>query len=171
MFGKDKPSDTPTNRPAVAEVAKIQTHLTQIIAEEASITGIHLFIDGKSYDPTAIESLSVDIVAPSDTDPVGRIVGQLSLYETDSNGAKRQRGISLFPGVIDFLVQGRRVLIASPEANVFDSLGVGVSLFPDAGFAPVSGIASLSITLIAGQFTSSLTWAEDGKTEEVFPSA
>jgi hypothetical protein len=171
MFGKDKPSDTPTSRPAVAQVAQIQAHLTQIIAEEASITGIHLFIDGKSYDPTTIESLSVDIVAPSETDPVGRMVGQLSVYETDANGQKRQKGISLFPGVVDFLVQGRRLLVVCQEANAFDGLGVGVSLYPDAGFAPINGVASLSVTLIGGQFSSNLTWAEDGKSEEIFPAA
>jgi hypothetical protein len=170
MFGKDKPSDSPTNRPAVSQVAQIQTHLTQIIAEDASITGIHLFIDGKSYDPTTIESLSVDIVAPSETDPVGRMVGQLSVYETDTNGQKRQKGISLFPGVVDFLIQGRRLSIACPEASAFEGLWLGFGMYPDGTAESANGVISLSVTLIGGQFSSSLTWAEDGKTEEIFPA-
>ena len=58
---------TATNRPAAAGQAAIEGNLTHLlIGDRASVDGWHLFLNAQEIPTGEIESLSIEIVAPTE---------------------------------------------------------------------------------------------------------
>ena len=139
-----------SNRPSAAQVALLDTHLTHVLMSGDSIADLHIFVDATPVLTGSIESFSLDIVAPSDEVPDGRITAILSRYETAPDGSKRQSATALFPGTVEIVGKGRRISISCPEAGSFDGLWLGLGLRADGTADELTGVKSLRVLLAIG---------------------
>lgn len=153
-----------SNRPAAAQVAQLDTHLTHVFLAGDSVADLHVFVDGAPVLTGAIESVSVDIVAPSDEVPDGRITAILSRYETAADGSKRQSALGLFPGTVEIIAKGRRISVSCPEAGSFDGLWLGLGLRADGTADELTGVKSLRVLFAPGVAADAhLSWSDGGE--------
>jgi hypothetical protein len=171
MFGNRNGSAPPVSkRPAAAGVARMDAHLTHIIASPDAADGIQVFTDGRPLDPGALESLGINIIAPTDAAPAGTLTGVLSRYSGEGAGDCRpQTASSLFPGTVEIIARGRRIVVTCVEDGSFDGLWVGLGLREDGTSTELSGVGSLRIVVTPSLLDARLTWSEDGIEEELFP--
>jgi hypothetical protein len=157
-----------SNRPAAAEVAKIDTHITHVIVSSASADGLNVFLDGKAVLQGTIESLSVEIVAPTDTSPSGTIAAVLARFETTSDGQKRQVGTNLFPGTVEVIADGKRVTVSCAETGSFEGLYLGLGMRADGTSDGLTGVQSLRVAVAPGGLISAKLLWSDGLEEAIF---
>lgn len=157
-----------SNRPAAAQVALLDTHLTHVLISGDSIADLHVFVDGAPILTGSIESLSLDIVAPSDELPDGRLTAILSRYETAPDGSRRQSGLPLFPGTVEIVGKGKRISVSCPEAGSFEGLWLGLGLRPDGTADEATGVQSLRILLAPGVAADARLGWSDGSEESLF---
>lgn len=150
-------------RPAAAEVAKIQTHLTHAIVTGEGVDGLNVFRDGQLVLPGAVDSLSVEIVAPTDADPVGKITAILAYYETGADGVRTQKAAALFPGTVEIIARGRRLSLSCAEQGAFEGLWLGLGMAPDGTSTELTGVASLRVLLSPGLHEAKLVWSDGGE--------
>jgi hypothetical protein len=171
MFGAPKASSTPppsSGRPHTSDVAKLQTHLTHVIVSNDDLDGLHVFYDGKPILTGQLENIGVEIVAPSDTQD-GTLTGVLTYYETNKDGERRIKSLSLFPGTVEFVTKGRRIVVHCAESGSFDGLFLSFGLADDGSAAQANGVQSLRIVIAPQLVDAKLVWAEDGQEDDVFP--
>ncbi|GAB4455451.1 MAG: hypothetical protein OHK0029_11600 [Armatimonadaceae bacterium] len=171
MFGGPKASTTPPpswGRPQTSDVAKMNTHLTHVIVSNEDLDGLHVFHDGQPILTGKIENIGVEIVAPDDTSD-GNITGVLTYYDTDKDGERQVRSISLFPGTVELLAKGRRVVIHCTEANSFDGLYLSFGMAEDGMGLQAEGVKSVRIVVAPKLLDARLIWVEDNREDNIFP--
>lgn len=167
--GSNGSGGTATNRPAAAGQAAIEGNLTHLlIGDTASVDGWHLFLNGQEVPTGEIESVSIEIVAPTDTGD-GTLTGLLSRYVTDTTGQRSQKSVSLFPGTVDVIANGRRITVTCQEPGSFDGLWLGLGLRSDGTSVELSGVQSLRVLASPESklLDARLTWVDNGATEEI----
>jgi hypothetical protein len=160
---------TATNRPAAAGQAAIEGNLTHLlIGDTASVDGWHLFLNAQAIPTGEIESLSIEIIAPTDTGD-GTLTGILSRYVTDADGKRSQRSVSLFPGTVEIIANGRRITVTCQQPGSFDGLWLGLGLRSDGTSAELGGVQSLRILASPESklLDARLTWVDNGATEDI----
>ena len=131
MFGSSTNGNAPAggtpSRPAAADVARIEGTLTHIlVGDEAAADGINVFVNAKPIPVGEIESLSIEIVAPSDNAPDGTLTALLSRYVDSGTGQRQQATVALFPGTVEVIARGRRLTVTCQQAGSFDGLWLGL---------------------------------------------
>ncbi len=171
MFGNSTNGAVPRpNRPSAADVAQISTNLTQVIVSSDSSEGLLVIVNGQPLSSGAVESLSVEIIAPDDTNNSGNISAILSRYQTGPDGRRTQQASSLFPGTVELIGRGRRVLVSCPQEGSFDGLWLGLGLRVDGTSNELTGVQTLRLAVAPGLLDAKLTWSEDGTTEDLLPA-
>jgi hypothetical protein len=145
------------NRPAAAEMARIANHLTQVIVTGDDIDGLNIFSDGALLLPGQIESLALNLDGEQNL-----ITAQLSWKEGDAH-----KGASLFPGTVDIVARGRRLLVTSAVDDSLDNLWVSLGMAEDGTSTELTGVNSLRVLLTPGLIDTKLVWA-DGREEAIF---
>ena len=158
------------NRPAASDVARIENTLTHVIVSSESSDGIAVFLNGQPVPTGSVESLSIEIIAPTDADPNGTVAAILSRYQTGPEGARTQHGTSLFPGTVELIARGRRIVVTCVEEGSFDGLWLGLGLRADGTSSELSGVQSLRLAVSPGLVDARLVWNEDGTTEDLLPT-
>lgn len=161
---------TATNRPAASGQATIEGSITHLLIGDANSVGAwHLFLNAKEIPTGEFESLSIEIIAPDDASP-GTLTGLISRYVTDANGNRSQRSVSLFPGTVEVIANGKRITVTCQEPGSFDGLWLGLGLRSDGTSAELGGVQSLRILASPENrlLDARLTWVDNGATEEIF---
>ncbi len=170
MFGSANSTSPPAaNRPAAADVARIETNLTQIIVSSPSSDGLAVFVNGQPVPPGDVESLTVEIIAPDASGQNGAVTAVLSRYQSGPTGARTQRASSLFPGTVEIIARGRRLVITGMADGSFDGLWLGLGLRSDGTSSELTGVGSLRLAVTPGLLDAKLVWSEDGVTEDLLP--
>ena len=158
------PSST---RPKVCDVAKIEGNLTQVIAgEDPSDTSV--FLNGRLLKSGDLESLTVEIVAPDEKNGQGTITALLSSYQAAADGARAARANSLFPGTVDVIAGGRRVVVTCMQAGSFDGLWLGVGTKADGSLVELEGVETFRLAITPGFIDARVTWCDNNVTEDIF---
>jgi hypothetical protein len=94
------------------------------------------------------------------------LTGILSRYE----GPERsQRSTPLFPGTIELIARGRRIVVTCREPGSFDGVWLGLGLREDGTSTELTGVRSLTIVVSPNLLDAKLVWAEDGIEEDLLP--
>lgn len=169
MFGNhNNPPPQPPARPRAADVSRIEGTFTQIIVGNDP-TDPRVFINGEPVAPGDFDSVTVEIVAPSEANP-GTISGIISSYRpsgSDPGGSRQAHTTGLFPGTVDVVAGGRRVVITCSQLNSFDGLWLGVGKRLDGTITEVDGVQALRLAVTATLVDASLTWSDTGATESL----
>lgn len=160
---------TPSNRPPASDVARLESSLTQIIVSSASSDGIAVFLNGQPVAAGDVESLSIEVIAPDNANQGGTVAAVLSRWQSGPTGAREQRAVSLFPGTVELIAHGRRVVVTCMEANSFEGLWLGLGLRADGTSSELTGVQSLRLAVAPGLVDAKLVWSEDGATEDLLP--
>ena len=172
MFGsKNGTPAAPSNRPTAESVARLESALTQVIISSRSSDGLHVFLSGQPVQTGDVESLSIEIIAPDANGQNGSVAAVLSRYQTGPTGTREQRGTSLFPGTVEVIAQGRRLVVTCMEDGSFDGLWLGLGLRADGTSSELTGVQSLRLAVAPGLVDAKLTWSEDGTTEDLLPES
>jgi hypothetical protein len=175
MFGNNNNNgitnniNTATNRPPASGQAAIEGNLTHLlIGDTQSVAGWHLFLNAQEVPTGEFESLSIEINAPDDASE-GTLTGLLSRYVTDTNGQRTQRSVSLFPGTVEVIANGRRITVTCQEPGSFDGLWLGIGLRSDGTSLELGGVQSLRILASPESklLDARLTWVDNGAVEEI----
>ena len=172
MFGSSNGTPAASNRPAAASVARLESNLTQIIVSGPSSDGLHVFLNGQPVMTGEVESLTVEIIAPDQNGQNGSVTAVLSRYQASpTGGAREQRTASLFPGTVEVIAQGRRLVVTCTEDGSFDGLWLGLGLRADGTSSELTGVQSLRLAVTPNLIDAKLTWNEDGATEDLLPES
>jgi hypothetical protein len=169
MFGNQNGQTPRSARQPGSEVALMQSPLAHVFVSGGSSVDIAVFLNGVPVPEGEVESMSISVVAPSDTDPRGEITAVLSRYKVGATGSRDQYGVSLFPGTVEIVARGRRLVVTCQEANSFDGLWLGLGLREDGTSSELSGVQSLRLAVSPGLLDAKLVWSEDGTTEDLLP--
>jgi hypothetical protein len=177
MFGSTNgatPGRGAANRPTAVSVARIDGHLTHVlVGDEGEPDGISVFVDARAVPIGEVESLSVDIVAPTDREPSGTLTAILSRYSgggTAEAGAPRpQSTVALFPGTVEIIAHGRRITVTCQTPGSFDGLWLGLGLRSDGTSTELTGVQSLNVLVSPESrlVDAKLTWSDTGATEDL----
>ena len=170
MFSLSNGAPPPlSNRPPASEVARMEGSLTQVIASGSSSDGLSLFLNGQPVPTGEVESLTLEIIAPDANGQNGSVSAVLSRYQTGPDGTRGQKAMSLFPGTVEVVARGRRVVITCLQENSFDGLWLGLGLRADGTSSELSGVGSLRLAVAPGLLDAKLVWSEDGASEDLLP--
>ncbi|MGI4789662.1 MAG: hypothetical protein ACRYFS_12515 [Janthinobacterium lividum] len=173
MFGNSNgtPAAAASNLPSAAEVAKLQSSLTQIIVSGQSSADLFVFLNGQPVPTGNVESLTVEIIAPDANGQNGSVTAILSQYSTGPTGTREQHGVSLFPGTVELIARGRRIVVTCEQDGSFDGLWLGLGMRSDGTSSELSGVGSLRLTVTPGLIDAKLVWSENNATEDLLPEA
>ena len=170
MFGNSNGTPPPaSNLPSAAEVAKLQSRLTQIIVSGPSSADLFVFVNGQPVPTGEVESLSVEIIAPDAGGQNGSVTAILSQYQTGPNGVRGQQTVSLFPGTVELIARGRRIVVTCMQDGSFDGLWLGLGMRSDGTSSELSGVGSLRLAVAPGLVDAKLVWSENNATEDLLP--
>ena len=116
-----------------------------------------------------VESLSVDIQAPSSGSSATVVRASLSRFSTDVNGARVTQHVDLFPATFELVALGRRIAISCPNSDSLDGLYVSLGLKTDGTDNEVTGLQAIRILISDSILDARLTW-NDGESEKPSPS-
>jgi hypothetical protein len=173
VFGHNngsQPNSQP-GRPKAADVARIDGTFTQVILGDDP-TDAHVFINGRPLAAGDLDSLTVEIVAPGDGNP-GTISGILSSYQAGGQGSEGSRPtqtMSLFPGTVDVVSGGRRVVVTCRQLNSVDGVWLGVGTRLDGTVTEVTGVQAFRVAVTPTFIDATLTWGDTGAAEPVLVS-
>ena len=172
MFGSSNGAPAPApNRPAAGEVARLESNLAQVIVSGPSSDGLHVFLNGASVATGDVDSLTLEIIAPDANGQNGSVSAVLSRYQTGASGSREARAVSLFPGTVEVIARGRRLVVTCMADGSFDGLWLGLGLRADGTSSELTGVGSLRLAVTSGLVDAKLTWSEDGTTEDLLPEA
>ena len=156
------------SRPQAAEVAAITGHLTHVfIAEGGGPDAVETFYDGLKIPTGALESLSVQIVAPDERNP-GTITGILSRYDAGAQSGTAVKTLRLFPGTVEFIAKNRRISVTCAVENSFDDLFLRFGTDDNGVGLQADGVLSLNIVVSGSLLDARLVWAEDNREDVLF---
>jgi len=172
MFGQTNNSvPTVPALPAAAEVARLGSSLTQIIVSGPSSADLFVFLNGQPIPTGEVESLSVEIIAPDQNGQNGTVAAVLSRYKTGLTGSRDQAATSLFPGTIELIARGRRIVVTCEQDGSFDGLWLGLGLRSDGTSSELTGVQSLRLAAAPGLVDAKLIWSDTSATEDLLPEA
>ncbi len=170
MFGQTNNAPAaPSTMPAAAEVARLQGSLTQIIVSGPSSADLYVFLNGQPVPTGQVESLSVEIIAPDQNGQNGSVAAVLSRYHTGLTGSRDQQAMNLFPGTVELIVRGRRIVVTCEQDGSFDGLWLGLGLRADGTSSELTGVQSLRLAAAPGLVDAKLIWSDTGATEDLLP--
>ena len=171
MFGSNGNNNTngvsPSGRPKAASIARIENNYTHVLVSGTGSDGVAVFLNAQPVQHGELESLSINIVAPLDENDRGVVTGVVSRYQTGPDGARVQRGASLFPGTVEIVVKNRRIVVTCQNEGQFDGLWLGIGLNADGTSTDLSGVQSLRITVTPDVCDARLEWADGSGTEDL----
>ncbi len=173
MFGSSNGGTpaAPSNLPAASEVARLQSRLTQIIVSGSSSADLFVFLNGQPVPTGEVESLSVEIIAPDASGLNGSVTAVLSRYVTGAKGTRDQHGTSLFPGTVELIARGRRIVVTCEQDGSFDGLWLGLGLRSDGTSSELTGVQSLRLAAAPGLVDAKLIWSDTNAAEDLLPEA
>ena len=169
MFGHSNGTPAASNLPAAADVARLQSSLTQIVVSGPSSADLFVFLNGQPVPTGEVESLTVEIIAPDAGNPSGSVTAILSRYVTGIKGTRDQHGTSLFPGTVELIARGRRIVVTCEQDGSFDGLWLGLGLRPDGTSSELTGVQSLRLTLAPGLLDAKLIWSDTNAADDLLP--
>lgn len=169
MFGSSNGTPAASNLPAAAEVARMQSRLTQIIVSGPSSADLFVFVNGQPVPTGDVESLSVEIIAPDANGRNGSVTAILSQYRTSPTGTRQTQGVSLFPGTVEMIARGRRIVVTCEQDGSFDGLWLGLGLRSDGTSSELTGVQSLRLTAAPGLVDARLIWSDTNAAEDLLP--
>jgi len=170
MFGIANGTPPPAaNRPPASEVARVEGSLTHVIVSGPASDGLHVFLNGQPVPMGEVESLTLEIIAPDPEGRSGSVSAVLSRYQTEPDGTRGQKAVPLFPGTVEVMARGRRLVVTCLQENSFDGLWLGLGLRADGTSSELSGVGSLRLAAAPGLLDAKLVWSEDGVTEDLLP--
>jgi hypothetical protein len=144
-----------SDRPAAAQVAKLDSNITWIAYESDSADGLHVFHNGQSVLTGSIESISVDIDSEK---------GSITAILVRKEGGN----ISLFPGAVEILAHGKRISLFAADVASLEGLYFGLGARQDGMSDQVQGVKGLRIVFAPGLASAKLTWLDDNADEVIF---
>ena len=170
MFGSNNGAPAPApNRPLAAEVARMESNFTQVIVSGPSSVGLAVFLNGQPVPTGDVESLTIEIIAPDANNRTGSVAAVLSRYTSGPSGGRDQRSATLFPGTVEVIAHGRRLVVTCMEDGSFEGLWLGLGLRADGTSSELTGVQSLRLAVTPNLIDAKLTWSEDGTTEDLLP--
>jgi hypothetical protein len=152
-------------------VAKVEGNLTHVLISPDRGDSVQVFVNAHPIPAGELESLSVTITAPDERGSGGGITGIVSRYQTGADGARTQRSGSLFPGTVEVIARGRRIVVTCQQENSFEGLWLGLGLRADGTTTELTGVQDLRVVVTPTLIDAKLTWAEDGMEEDLLPDA
>lgn len=171
MFGHNNIPPATPSLPAASEVARLGSSLTQIIVSGPSSADLFVFLNGTPIPTGEVESLSVEIIAPDAGGQNGSVAAVLSRYKTSITGRRDQQATSLFPGTVELIARGRRIVVTCEQDGSFDGLWLGLGLRADGTSSELTGVQSLRLAAAPGLVDAKLIWSDTGATEDLLPEA
>lgn len=157
----------PSSRPSAADVARIEGHLTHVLITDTTADGLNVFYDGKTVPTGSFDSLTVNVIAPGEDDG-GTLTGVLAYNETGADGTTRTpKSLPVFPGTLEMISGGKRIAITCAEEGSFEGLFLRFGTGDNGIGMQADGVQALRITIASGLVDARLTWAEDGREEDV----
>ena len=95
----------------------------------------------------------------------------LSRYKTSLTGSRDQAATSLFPGTIELIARGRRIVVTCEQDGSFDGLWLGLGLRADGTSSELTGVQSLRLAAAPGLVDAKLIWSDTSATEDLLPEA
>lgn len=156
-------------RPPAGEVAKIQGGgLTQVIVSNLSPITYAVFLNGKPLPPEELDTLVISVTAPEHEGDPGEVQATLSQKIKTVMGEPGHQQLDLFPGTVELVALGRRILVSSTSGDSIDGIWINLGLKPDGSSSEVNGAKALRIVLNQDLLSAQLTW-NDGASEEILP--
>lgn len=169
MFGQNNTPAAVPALPAAVEVARLGSSLTQIIVSGPSSADLFVFLNGQPVPTGEVESLSVEIIAPDQSGRNGTVAAVLSRYKTSLTGSRDQAATSLFPGTVELIARGRRIVVTCEQDGSFDGLWLGLGLRADGTSSELTGVQSLRLAVAPGLVDAKLIWSDMGTAEDLLP--
>ena len=170
MFGSNNSTPAPAqNRPSAADVARMESNLIQVIVSGQSSVGLAVFLNGQPVPTGDVESLTIEIIAPDANNQAGSVTAVLSRYTVGPSGSRDQRSATLFPGTVEVIARGRRLVVTCMADGSFEGLWLGLGLRADGTSSELTGVQSLRLAVTPNLIDAKLTWSEDGTTEDLLP--
>lgn len=166
MLGSNGSSPS-TMRPKISDVARIDGNLTQVVAG-ADASNAQVYLNGNPLNTGDLDSLTIEIVAPDANNSQGTITALLSSYQAAPDGSRAQRSNSLFPGTIDIVANGRRVVVTCMQMGSFDGLWLGVGTRADGSLVELEGVGAFRLAVTPAFIDARVTWSDSGQTEDIF---
>jgi hypothetical protein len=154
--------------PPLSETSRI--HLrgwTLVVIPKMDPFSWYVFLQGEAINEMDLEDLVVNLTVPSDGDATkGRVEATLSLQRKGLSGKRELEVVDLFPGLLEFYVNGHNITVCCPVKNSLDDAWITVGM--DRGGAPseIGGIKSLKIVISRGILDMKIEFM-DGKIESV----
>lgn len=169
MFGTQNNSNSAQPSVSAADVARINSQLTQVFVTGNALPEISVFQNGVALPEGTLESLTIDINVPDQTAPDGVASALLSLSKSPS---QVQMGLtsSLFPGTVEIIAYGRRLVVSGTKEGVLDGLWLALGMRADGTASELTGVRKLSVCVSPGILGATLIWGDTGTAEDIFPS-
>jgi hypothetical protein len=152
----------------LSEVSRIHMRgWTLVVVPKVDPFSWYVFLQGEPINEMDLEDLVVDLTVPSDGDAAkGKVEATLSLKRKGLSGKREVEVVDLFPGLLEFYVNGHNITVCCPVKNSLEDAWITVGM--DRGGAPseVNGIKSLRIVISRGILDMKIEFM-DGKTESV----
>jgi hypothetical protein len=154
------------NRPSAASVAAIEIPTTYVFFSGPQTDGLTVIHNGELLLPGTVDSVSVQVDATDDGNPV--LTGVISLVAGSGAASRFGNSISLFPGFVEVMVGGKRLQLACADTNDLSTLWFGIGMRSSGEATPVQGVRSLQILLAAGLGASAkMVWVDTGNEESL----
>jgi hypothetical protein len=151
------------------ERAKIQGGgLVHLIVTNLSPMTFYVFLNDQAVEQTDVESLSIDIEAPTPAEPNGVLRATLARYVSTVTGERTLQRTELFPGVLEIIALKRRINLACADPGSLESTWVDLGLKPNGEAYQLGGLQTFRFLLTDGILDAKVTW-EDGQTEDLLP--
>ena len=155
------------DRPYTDSIAQIEGSLTHVFLSTRENGGVRVFSNGEAVQADLFESLSVEIVAPYDSQD-GILAATLSRYSAPGGGSPQ--GSSIFPGTVEVIGGGKRISITCTDLNSFDGLFLRFGLGEDGAGSDALGVAKFRLVVTPDLQDALLTWVEDGREDVILTS-
>lgn len=170
MFGGPKNNASPpprnTDRPQAGDVARITNSVTHVFVDGQSADSINVYYNGQQLMTGLLESISVEIIAPDDKSE-GTLTAILSYYEAGADGSKTNKSLSLFPGTLELLADGKRLTVAGVAEGSFDGLILRFGTENDGVGLEANGVKSLRLLITPELRDVRLVWVEDNREDVI----
>lgn len=176
MFGKpnqNRPNTPQPQRAKASDIAHIQgSGLVQAVVTSVNPLIYYVFLNDQNVPQMEIESLSISVEAPVGNNPNDTIVrATLNRYVKNVTGEIVQQSQELFPSTVEIVALNRRLSITCMNRDSVEGLWVSLGLKTDGTSSDLNGLMSVRFLLSEGFLDGKITWADNGETEDIFPTS
>jgi hypothetical protein len=142
--------------------------LVQVIVTSLSPTTFYLFLNDQYIPQMDVESLSISIEVPNESN-LGQVVrATLSRNTPTVTGGQTRQTQELFPCTIEVVALDRRLSLTCTRRDSLEGLWVDIGLLPDGTATSLEELQGLRFLLTEGILDCKLTWM-DGTSESLYP--